>query len=142
MAQKQTVSVERLRPALAEALERLMKKDEARRGFVIVDHEPTGRYLQFCTELETGKLLFDVGGFTGSARPPPYVMKPMPTMRSAVLTTEMIVRSANGPGWGLTSEDEVTITEDDTEGGGRRVLRKTKEWLAGLLSVPEPAEAT
>lgn len=134
--------VQDVRPALADALERLMKKDEAQRGFVIVDHEPTGRYLQFCTELETGKLLFDEGGFTNALRPPPYVTTPMPSVFRAVVTAEALMRSASMAGWQLIGEDEVTITEDDTEGRGRRLLRKAKRWVEDLLGAPEPAEAT
>jgi len=138
MAQKQTVFVKHIPTALTDVLERLMKKDEAQRGFVIVEHDPTGRYLQFCTEPVTGKLLFDEGGFTNSVRLPPYVMKPMPTVRSAVLSAEMLVRSMNGPGWSLRGDDEVTITEDDSESRWRGLKRKVKSWLAGPEGAPEP----
>lgn len=138
VATKQTVRVEQLRPALIAALERLVKKEEAQRGFVVVDHEPSGRYLQFCTELETGTLLFDTGGRTGVVRLPPFVMEPMPSVSHGVLAAETLIRGYDG--WALSAEDELTIKEDDSESRRRRLVRKTLEWFDNLF-LPDPAGA-
>lgn len=136
---KQTVLVEQLRPTLIDALERLMKKEEAQRGFVIVDHAPTGRYLQFCTELETGTLLFDSGGRTGVVRLPPFITEPMPSVSHGVLAAETLIRGSYG--WSLSAEDELTITEDDSESRRRRLVRKAVEWVENLFE-PEVMGAT
>ena len=60
MATITTVPASEIEPALTAALMRLVEKEVARRGFVIVEHEPSGRFFQFCTELGTRKLLYDV----------------------------------------------------------------------------------
>jgi hypothetical protein len=133
VATKQTVKVSRLRSDLADALERLLKKDPAQLGFVIVEQLDV-RYLQFCTDKETGKqLLFDEGGFCNVHRPVSSIhMKPLPTVRSAVLTAEMCIRSMNGPGWGLAGDDEVTITEDDCESRWKGLMRESREWFEAM----------
>lgn len=140
MPAKQTVRVQDLRAALTDALERLENKAEAQRGFVIVDHDPTGRYLQFCTKPETRELLFDEGGFTGVPRFE-FDMKPVSSARAGAVAAEQLIRGYTG--WSLSSEDMVSITEDDAEGGGRRILRKAREWVSGLFEAPlKPEEAT
>ena len=138
--QKQTVLMEQLRPALTDALDRLVKKDLAQHGFVIVDHGPTKRYLQFCTDPATGVLLFDEGGVTDAVRLPPYEQTPMPDVLSAVARAEVLMRSFAG--WSLSSEDEIAITEDDSESRWKGLLRKMKERIARLgESQGEPAPA-
>lgn len=140
MSKKQIVRVQDLRAALTDALERLESKAEAQRGFVIVDHDPTGRYLQFCTKPETRELLFDEGGFRGVPKFE-FDMRPMPNARAGAVVAEELIRGYAG--WALSSEDMVSITEDDAEGRGRRVFRKAKEWISDLFEAPaKPAEAT
>ena len=139
--QKQTVLMEQLRPALFDALERLVKKEPARRGHVIVDHEPTGRYLQFCmgVDIHPGVLLFDEGGFVNVPKTE-FVMEPMPDVLSAVVRAEVLMRSFVG--WSLSSEMEITITEDDGENRWKGLFRKMKERLAKLGESPgEPVPA-
>lgn len=136
MGTRQVVRVEQLRSALTDALERLVKKDRAQLGFVVVE-QPDVRYLQFSTDPESGGLLFDEGGFTGVYRPPPFVTKPVPDPFRAATIAEVQIRSYSG--WSLSSEDKVTIVEDDCESRWRGLLRKVKEQLTEAL-MPEPVE--
>lgn len=134
MATRQSMNVAALPLALTDALGRLVKKDVAQRGFVIVDHDSTGRFFQYCTALSSRQLLYDV--------PQLGIVTQPCTLTEGVESGMALVER-----WGLADDELVTLTEDDSESGRRRLTRKAKEWLERLrekLTAPLPAlpEAT
>jgi hypothetical protein len=140
---KRTLAVQDLPRALTEALERLVKKDEAYHPFVIVGHVPTARFLQFAGSTE--KLLYDVPQMGIVGRPC--------TISSGVMDAMVLVRSERH--WSLAPDDLVTLTEDEDRRGLRRRwsrsrsgqwLRDNRRWLEekvrgmDLLPLPQPVE--
>jgi len=124
---KKTVPVICIEHELTEALRRLVEKDPSRRGFVVVRHEPTERFFQFCTELNTRQLCYDVPQIGVEARPC--------TLFEGVASGMALIDR-----WGLNETAQLTLIEDDTESGRRKLTRKAKEWLEKLrekLLIPE-----
>ena len=119
MATRITVSVSDIERELIAALRRLVEKGPARRGFVLVSHDPTGRFFQFGTELNTRRLFYDVPQIGIVARPC--------TLPEGVASAMALVKR-----WGLNETVRLTLIEDDSESGRRRLVRKTKEWLEEL----------
>lgn len=122
---KKNVPVSDIEIELTAALTRLVRKDPVQFGFVVVEHDPTGRFFQFCAELGTRKILYDVPQLG-------IVIQPC-TLSDGVARGTDLVRRRD-----LEETEQLTITEDDGESGRRRLIRKTKEWLKELLEKLAP----
>lgn len=129
--QQRAVPVSDIERELTAALMRLVQKDLAQRGFVIVRHDPTKRFFQYGVALNTRQLLYDVPQIGIVARPC--------TMREGVEAGMALIGR-----WVLPETALLTLTEDDGESGRRRIVRKAKEWLDRLrdrMALPAPTGA-
>ena len=119
MATITTVPASEIESALTAALKRLVDKDVARRGFVVVRHEPTSRFFQYGLEVGTRRLFYDV--------PQLGVVAESCSLPEGLAFGVHLVEC-----WRLAPNEPLTLTEDDSESGRRRLVRKTKEWLEEL----------
>lgn len=125
--QQQTVPVSSIERELAAALMRLVQKDLAQRGFVIVRHDPTKRFFQYCVALNVRQLLYGVPQIGIVGRPC--------TLQEGLDAGMALIER-----WALPETALLTLTEDDGESGRRRIVRKVKEWFDKLregLLLPE-----
>jgi hypothetical protein len=134
LVDKRVVLVKHLPYALTAALQRLMEKERCeRRPFVIVDHEGTGRFMQFCSSLSGEQLLFDVPQLGIYA-------EPCEDIQDGVVHADLLVSSV----WSLDGDEQLTITEGENKDGPKKRLakwwKKLKESLTTSSSrSPEPS---
>lgn len=103
MKGSQSVNLEALEPPLLAALERMQALPESCRPFVIVDHLPSGKFVQFCGGAGA-PLRFDVPRLSVVAVP--CLLKDAPALAAAALRKQ-----------GVPSAAHLVICEDHTAGG-------------------------